>query len=399
MWLPPPYRKLSDGLDYPLSYGRLSYINLLVNNSSVTIPVIGTVFTGAIDGDWSKLGNWTDGASVPATILPDATTDVVCSSPISSLGSAITVNSIEFQDSFTATDFELTVTTTCEFTGGHNEGTINGDCEFSGTASYNVGTINGVVLFSGTGAYDDDGTITGIATFTGDSFFVNTTGEPIFESGIIWDSTNTASLPQYPYDPTNPGGGVINGASGWGYYPEQVVGSIFTGAINGDWTNIGNWTDDFDVPANILPISSGDVVCNVTVSSLGSVITVNSIDFKASFTDAVNALTATNGCVFSGVGGSNEGTVIGGCSFTGATSGNAAYVTGNCIFSGTDGYNSGTITGDAEFSSNAYNHGDISGTLTAKNPVAAFEDIILANAVYYTSAHIGALVLDLDEGA
>jgi hypothetical protein len=127
-------------------------------------------FNGAVDGEWTELGNWwlDDEFSVQATALPTSTDDVIASVSITSnSGSAPTVANATFNGS-AHNGITITVTGLCTFNDSINNGTITGDCIFNSTAwdlGDNEGTITGNCTFNDSS--ENAGAVTGDCTFTG----------------------------------------------------------------------------------------------------------------------------------------------------------------------------------------------------------------------------------------
>ena len=125
----------------------------------------------------------------------------------------------------------------------------------------------------------------------------------------------------------------------------------FNGAVNGEWTELGNWwTDDtFTTQATALPTSSDSVIASATISSnSGSAPTL--VDFtlndpSMNYLMLTIAITVTGTATFN-LGCSNSGTVV-----------------GNAVFNG-DAFNNGTISGNATFNDSSYNDSQINGNAT-----------------------------------
>ena len=145
-------------------------------------------FNGAVDGEWTELGNWwmDDQFSVQATALPTSADDVIASASITSnSGSAPTVANARFDESWLVfNDIPIIVTGNCVFDGGAynwTSGVITGDCTFNG--SFNAGAVTGDCTFSD-GSYNDySGAITGDCTFSGSANVGTITGGCTFNDG------------------------------------------------------------------------------------------------------------------------------------------------------------------------------------------------------------------------
>jgi Leucine-rich repeat (LRR) protein len=147
-------------------------------------------FNGAVDSDWSGLGNWWNDAShtEAATSLPAEIDSVVVAASITASGQTVR----NFTTLTDLNDFSLggtlTVTGMATFNGNtYNEATVNGNATFN-NYSYNSGTVNGNATFNndsynggtvnGNATFNNDsyngGTVTGDATFNDDSYSVPT---------------------------------------------------------------------------------------------------------------------------------------------------------------------------------------------------------------------------------
>ena len=136
------------------------------------------------------------------------------------------------------------------------------------------------------------------------------------------------------------------------YYLGNVfvpTSQVFTGSINGDWNNLGNWKPDASLPllAGRLPLSTEDVELWASVTTNGGnqpTVTNSYIHTAPNLTIAIS-LTVTGTATF-GYGSSNTGTI-----------------TGNAIFNG-DSSNNGTISGNATFNDTSNQLGTVTGTIT-----------------------------------
>jgi hypothetical protein len=159
-------------------------------------------FNGAVDGEWTELGNWwTDaGLTTQATALPTSADDVIATAAITSNSSSaptvanLTVDGVGANFGITGTvtgnatfnvgsiTFAGTINGDCLFTGDAvNNGTVNGDCVFNDVAWIDGGTVNGNCVFNYSSW--NSGTVTGNATFNNESYNTGTvTGNATFNN-------------------------------------------------------------------------------------------------------------------------------------------------------------------------------------------------------------------------
>jgi len=274
------------------------------------IPAVS--FTGSAgDGDWNNIANWVGGdETTPATLLPDGSNDVYINGILSTgpLGgyNGKVINNGEISDGTFGGGVDNN-----NIIYGSNNSTL---CSFSGpvnnalTAVIYGGTFTSTVHNYGT--IDATGTSYGPPEFPG-ATVTDYSGTYLCPSGQSWD-TNQCVVPSVvrtitasadSHGSISPTGSVsINdGANqsftitpGQGYHVADVlvdnvsVGAVtsyqftnvttdhtisvtfvaspavyFTGAVSGDWNNIGNWLgEDNSTPAAVLPDGSNNVIIN-----------------------------------------------------------------------------------------------------------------------------------------
>ena len=330
-----------------------------------------------------------------------------------------------------------------------NKGTVEGDATFQNCN--NDGTVEGNTIFNGNSV--NRGTINGDAVFNDSSYNACLLG---FVTGTATYNGLTGYVSPYYYvlgqctDLNISGNGFWNGHAyylgalqpngyntyhyyindvettlsdiGFGYWNSTyyVNGNvfvpnlhIFTGAINGDWNNLGNWKifespflSTGGTPTNLLverlPLSTEDVELRASVTTNGgSQPTVENLTFSGVDLTIAISLTVTGTATF-GSSHSNTGTITGNatwsdCSFanfsTGTVSGTktfscpvpVVFVTNGSnnwtynssswifatpgptwVFEGSSS-NTGTLAGDATFNGSSYNVcvlGSVTGTAT-----------------------------------
>jgi hypothetical protein len=141
----------------------------------------------------------------------------------------------------------------------------------------------------------------------------------------------------------------------------------FNGAVDDDWTEVGNWwlDDEHTEPAGRLPTSDESVVLTATVSSnSGSQPTVINATVEGVALDI--DITVTGMATFNGFAAMNFITVTGNATFNG-TSNNTGTVTGNATFNDSS-QNFGSVQGTATFNDNSCNDGGIAGTFVPETP-------------------------------
>ena len=215
----------------------------------------------------------------------------------------------------------------------HNDSLVTGNAAFHDDSS-NRGIINGNAIFNDS-SYNACllGSVTGTATYNGLTGYVS----PYYY--VLGQCTNLDAS----------GNGFWNSTY---YYLGNVfvpTSQIFTGSINGDWNNIGNWKPDASLPllAGRLPLSTEDVELWASVTTNGGnqpTVTNSYIHTAPNLTIAIS-LTVTGTATF-GYGSSNTGTI-----------------TGNATFN-SNSTNSGTITGNATFNDTSDQLGTVTGTTT-----------------------------------
>jgi hypothetical protein len=134
----------------------------------------------------------------------------------------------------------------------------------------------------------------------------------------------------------------------------------FNGAVDGDWTTVGNWwlDDAHTEPAGRLPTSDESVVASAHIEASGQTV----VDFTLTSGSLSGTLTVTGMATFNG-GSSNDGTVTGNATFNNNSANDLGTVTGNATFNNNSA-NFGTVTGNATFNDNSANDGTVNGTVT-----------------------------------
>ena len=320
----------------------------------------------------------------------------------SSINNGTVSNDATFNDS--STNNSGTVANDATFNDSSiNNGTVSNDATFNDSSTNNSGTVANDATFNDTS--DNRGVIAGDATFNDsshnrgtvshDAAFNDSSYNACVLGSVIGTATyNGLTGPVSPYyyvlgQCTNldiSGNGFWNshayylgalqpnGYNGYHYYladTETTLNSqgngywnsqyyylgivfnptsqVFTGSINGDWNNIGNWKPDASLPllAERLPLSTEDVELWASVTTNGGnqpTVTNSYIHTAPNLTIAIS-LTVTGTATF-GYGSSNTGTI-----------------TGNAIFNG-DSSNNGTIAGNATFNGSSNQLGTVTGTTT-----------------------------------
>lgn len=138
----------------------------------------------------------------------------------------------------------------------------------------------------------------------------------------------------------------------------------FNGAVDGEWTELGNWwmDDNFTTQATSLPTNSDDVIATGSffVVNSGSEPTVanftafGSLDFDMSIT--VTGMVTLNDAA------RILGTITGNATFNGSVE-NIANVIGNATFNDSSS-NVATVTGDATFNDYSQNYSAVNGNAT-----------------------------------
>jgi hypothetical protein len=169
------------------------------------------------------------------------------------------------------------------------------------------------------------------------------------------------------------------------YSAVQAATLYFNGAVDDDWTEVGNWwlDDEHTEPAGRLPTSadsvvatasitaSGQTVVNFTMSAGGLVGNLNVTGMATFNGDSINDATLNGNATFNG-SLYNGGTVTGNATFNGSSYNNGGTVTGNATFNGSS-YNDGTVGGDATFNDGSANYGFVTGTATFTGSACNFE--------------------------
>jgi hypothetical protein len=141
----------------------------------------------------------------------------------------------------------------------------------------------------------------------------------------------------------------------------------FDGAVDGDWTEVGNWwlDDEHTQAAGRLPTSADSVVATASIlSNSGPAPTVNAFEIDGNGISINIAFTVTGLAVWktNSVGGSSMN-LTGNAEWNG-TNGNAGTINGNATFNDTT-FNDGTVNGNATFNgSGSIGSGTVTGTTT-----------------------------------
>jgi hypothetical protein len=138
----------------------------------------------------------------------------------------------------------------------------------------------------------------------------------------------------------------------------------FNGAVDDDWTEVGNWWLDAEhtEPAGRLPTSDDSVVATATVTASGQTV----VNFTLTTGILNGPLTVTGIATFTGGESLNEGIVTGNATFNDSSENNVT-VTGNATFND-ESRNVGTVTGTATFNDSACNDGGTAGTFVPNPP-------------------------------
>jgi hypothetical protein len=206
--------------------------------------------------------------------------------------------------------------------------------------------------------------------------------------------------------------------------PDHNRAVTFTGAVDGEWTNLANWQDNNGrTPARYLPDNTSEIIINASVTSLSdntnniilSSITINNASFSIGggigspsiscgvlvcngTIDRPNPpecdgiygkITYTTSATF--IGGILSGELVnGGGSDAEFTSGSIiesdGLMVGNAIFDSS--HNEGTITGDAEFenSSSNRNGGTVEGNAIFRTGSLNTQATVEGNAEFYNDS-------------
>ena len=134
----------------------------------------------------------------------------------------------------------------------------------------------------------------------------------------------------------------------------------FNGAVDNEWTELGNWS------TGSLPTAGDSVIATASITASGQTVanfTLNdpdNLDFGL-----VGTLTVTGNATFNNAARLAGGTVTGNATFNGSSF-NDGTVGGNATFN--DGVNFGTVTGTATFTGSACNDGGTAGTFVPDPP-------------------------------
>ena len=337
-------------------------------------------FNGAVNNNWSTLGNWWQDSNftVPATSLPTSLDDVVSSAVISSKSGGqptvrnFTTNSILRIDItvsgdaiFNENSYNDVTTVTGNVTYNNtasNGGSVIGNVIFN-NSSFTYGTITGNVVFNDNSSQANVGVITGDVTFndnSGSSGRINGNATLNDNSGNIGTVTGDVIFTYL----TATNGNVTDGAT------NGIVNGLTKDSVG---NTITNWTF---INTNNVGIVTGNATFNNNRYNFGTV-TGNAI-----FT----YLTATNGNVTDITGYAN-GIV------NGLTKDSVGNTITNWTFINTN--NVGIVTGNATFNNNCYNSGTVTGNATFNDISINTElGIINGNATFNDSSinYIGGIV-------
>ncbi len=194
--------------------------------------------------------------------------------------------------------------------------------------------------------------------------------------------------------------------------PQPGTGEVFTGEIDGEWTNLLNWEDANGLtPAGSLPGVGTNVSVEANVTSTAVAISVGELTIQAGVEFSVAASAADlhcygaierNGDCGAGVGvvtvsgeafvyggGRNNGEIVNALvKFSGGGFNDTdGVVTGDARFDDTS-RNDGTITGDAEFYDTATNFGTVGGDAVFNNGAqnATADALVKGNAEFNDSS-------------
>jgi hypothetical protein len=150
------------------------------------------------------------------------------------------------------------------------------------------------------------------------------------------------------------------------YSAVQAVTLYFNGAVDGDWTTVGNWWLDAGhaVAAGRLPAEIDSVVATASITASGQTV----VDFTLNDPDAnkelFGSLVVTGIATFNTSARNNtNATVTGNATFNDGA-GNFGTIDGNATFNGGSGnYLSGTVTGDATFNGTSLSLGAVNGNV------------------------------------
>jgi hypothetical protein len=151
----------------------------------------------------------------------------------------------------------------------------------------------------------------------------------------------------------------------WSAVPAGPATLYFDGAVNNDWTTVGNWwlDDGHTQAAGRLPAQIDSVVATESITASGQ--TVLDFTLNGSSTGLSGTLTVTGIATFNDFS-FLDGTITGNATFNDG-SGNEGTVTGNSTFND-NSYNIGTVTGTATFTGFACNSGTVDGSITGDPP-------------------------------
>jgi hypothetical protein len=148
------------------------------------------------------------------------------------------------------------------------------------------------------------------------------------------------------------------------YSAVQAVTLYFDGAVDGEWTTVGNWWLDagHNEPAGRLPAEIDSVVATASITASGQTVvdfTLN--DLNEAFFSFDGTLTVTGNGTFNSTS-LNDGTIAGNAVFNDAAQ-NIGNIAGTAVFNGAS-KNDATVTGSATFNDTAQNFGTVTGTAT-----------------------------------
>lgn len=278
-------------------------------------------FNGAINDDWSTLGNWWNdaGFSVHSAGFPTGQDEIVVSANIN--------NKSNMMDSTTI--YKAT---------------------FSGSANLGIGiTVDDVSVFNNTSAINMGGSVTGLAEFNDSASTLG--GSTVYGTSSFYDtSTNTGTVNGNAcFDTTATNSGTVTGTvSVCGYIAPRTL--YFRGHVDHNWNTLANWYTDagFSTPAASLPASIDSVVSSVSIElNTGGAASVQTLTLNGTSTLGIS-VTVASSTIFNDMSYNNGGTITGSARFNtgyynnGVTATSTVMTFANTVWNGTV---TGTTTG------------------------------------------------------